>query len=95
MPQFVDNKIITLNSANAILNNGTMLSNVLFLTGCILEEDTSIIDTHRSVANAQIPVSFYVINSSNNKFKFSLKDFVLLSFMYSMYVTAHMTQPWF
>ena len=72
MPQFVDNKIITLNSANAVLNNGSMLSNVLFKTGCILEENSSIIDTHINVINAQIPVSFYVINSSNNQFKCSL-----------------------
>ena len=72
MPQFIDNKIITLNSAFGVSNNGTMLSNVLFKTGCILEEDTSIIDTHISVVNAQIPVSFYVINSSIHQFRLSL-----------------------
>ena len=37
---------------------------------------------------------FAILRVIFHKFKFSLKDFVLLSFMYSMYVTAHMTQPW-
>ena len=38
MNQITENKIITLNSASAILNNGTLLSNVLFNTGCILDD---------------------------------------------------------
>lgn len=74
MPEYVDNKIITLNSANAVQNNGTMLSNVLFKTGCILDENNSIIDTHISVINAQIPVSFYTINATNNQFKLSINN---------------------
>jgi hypothetical protein len=68
MPQYSDNKIISLNSQDGTLKNGTMLSNIVFNTGCILEEDSSIVDTHISVVNCQLPVSYYTINLSNNTF---------------------------
>ena len=69
MPQYSDNKIIALNSQEGTQRNGTMLSNILFNTGCILEEDQSIVDAHISVINCQIPVSYYTINALNNKFQ--------------------------
>jgi len=71
MNQITENKIITLNSASAILNNGTLLSNVLFNTGCILDD---INDAYISVIDAQIPVSFYTVNSTNNTFKVSINN---------------------
>ena len=68
MPEYSDNKTISLNSLDGVQKNGTMLSNMVFNTGCILEEDVSIIDTHISVINCQLPVSYYTINLSNNTF---------------------------
>ena len=69
MPQYSDNKTISLNSQDGTKRNGTMLSDILFNTGCILEEDQSIVDTHISVINCQIPVSYYTINALNNNFQ--------------------------
>ena len=68
MPQYSDNKTISLNSVDGTKLNGTMLSNIVFNTGCILEEDSSIVDCHISVINCQIPVSYYTINALNNTF---------------------------
>ena len=63
---YSENKIISLNSNYGIQKNGTLLSYMLFNTGLILEEEDSIIDSHISVINAQIPVSFYTVTSLNN-----------------------------
>lgn len=66
MPIYSENKIISLNSALGAPQNGTLMSNIVFNTGMILEEDDTIIDSHISVINAQIPVSFYTVTTLNN-----------------------------
>ena len=71
MPVYSENKIISLNSALGTLQNGTMLSNVIFNTGLILEEDDTIIDSHISLINCQIPISFYNVTQYNNTFMVS------------------------
>ena len=71
MPVYSENKIISLNSALGSLQNGTMLSNVIFNTGLILEEDDTIIDSHISLINCQIPISFYNVTQYNNAFMVS------------------------
>ena len=63
---YQDNQIITLNSANATLINSTLKSSVSFNFIGLLKEDDDIVRTYISIINAQIPMSFYVINSSNN-----------------------------
>ena len=63
---FFDNKIITLNSAYGQKINGSLSSSLLFNFQGILKEEANILRTYISVVNAQIPVSFYTINSSNN-----------------------------
>ena len=65
---------ISLNSANAILKpeNSSIgylpsfISNVSFEFPNILREDKSIVYSTIEIANAQIPVSFYQINYTNN-----------------------------
>jgi hypothetical protein len=81
MPIYSENKIISLNSLYGIQQNGTALSNILFNTGLILQEDDSIIDSHISVLNCQLPVSFYTINATNNQIRasFSGGAFLLYS----------------
>lgn len=64
---YQDNLLVTLNSKNASLNNGTLKSNVSFNFISLLRDEELMIRTYVSVLNAQIPVSFYVINSTNNK----------------------------
>ena len=65
-----DNKIISLNSADASLNNGTKKSNVYFNFSGLLKEEAGIKQVYISVINAQLPVSYYVINSTNNKLNY-------------------------
>lgn len=65
--------LINLNSNDATLSsdNGsyksTFLSNVSFKFQGLLKEDENIISTSIDLWNAEIPVSFYQINYSNNK----------------------------
>jgi len=63
---YFDNKIISLNSAYGQKINGSLSSSLLFNFQGILKEETNILRTYISVVNAQIPVSFYTINSTNN-----------------------------
>ena len=62
----IDNKIISLNSASAVLNNGTMKSDVYFNFTGLLTDEKTVRQSYVSIVNAQIPVSYYVINSTNN-----------------------------
>ena len=68
---YQDNVIITLNSANASLVNSTLKSSVSFNFIGLLKEEDDIVRSYISVINAQIPMSFYIINSTNNKLVFS------------------------
>lgn len=63
---YLDNHIITLNSSDATLLNTTSLSNVYFPFKGLLKDDVNIIRSYVTVLNAQFPVSFYVIDSTNN-----------------------------
>lgn len=68
---YQDNYMVILNSANANKKlNTTMNSNVLFSFIGLLKQDDDIIRTDISIVNAQFPISFYIINSTNNKLYF-------------------------
>ena len=64
-----DNKLIYLNSKFSTKLNGSMLSNVVFPFSGILKNETNMKHVYISMMNAQVPVSFYVINSTNNVLK--------------------------
>lgn len=66
----VENKLITLNTRYCTRNNGTLLSDVLFPFKGILKEEDDIISANICVMNAQLPVSFYTVNASNNQFRY-------------------------
>jgi hypothetical protein len=61
-----DQRIITLNSADANKNNGSFLSSVMFPFSQILSDEIDILYTTIGVLSAQIPISYYVINESND-----------------------------
>lgn len=61
MPLLIENKLITLNSANATKLNSTYNSDVLFNFKGILTNEDDIVSSNICVMNAQIPVSFYTI----------------------------------
>ena len=66
-----EKRIISLNSNNATryLNN-TMLSNVVFDFANILSPEDSIIYTECGIGNAEIPITFYNIDITNNIFNY-------------------------
>ena len=61
------NKLVTINSKYGDQENGTMKSKMLFNYQSILSDDDTVLKSFVTVLNAQIPVSFYTINSNNNK----------------------------
>ena len=63
---YQDNRIITLNSQDGEKLNGTYLSNIHFNFSGLLKEDINLIRAYVTVLNAQIPVSFYIIDDTNN-----------------------------
>lgn len=63
---YQDNRIITLNSQDGDKLNGTYLSNIQFNFSGLLKEDKNLIRSYITVLNAQIPVSFYIIDETNN-----------------------------
>jgi len=67
----VENRLITLNSADGIRRNSTALSDMLFNFQNVLSDEDDIVSSSICVMNAQFPVSFYTINSTNNIFSMS------------------------
>lgn len=65
MTTITDTKIISLNSENGILNNGSYLSSMSFNLMGLLKADPNIIHTQITLQSAQIPVSFYIVNYTN------------------------------
>jgi hypothetical protein len=63
---YQDNRIITLNSQDGEKLNGTYLSNIHFNFSGLLKDESSLIRAYVTVLNAQIPVSFYIIDNTNN-----------------------------
>lgn len=68
MGLIVENRLITLNTRYANRINGTYLSSVEFPFKGILKEEDDIVSANISVMNAQIPVSWFTVNASNNQF---------------------------
>ena len=63
---YQDNRLITLNSQDGEKVNGTYLSNIRFNFSGLLQDDIYLIRTYITVLNAQIPVSFYIIDDTDN-----------------------------
>jgi hypothetical protein len=73
MGTYIDSKVITITSQSATQKrNGTYLSNVLYEMGAFLKDEHDIIHRQITLQSAQIPYSFYVINYTNNQFKYRL-----------------------
>ena len=63
---YTKNRLITLSSKYGIQQNGTYKSHLLFNFKNLLSDDQQVLKSEVIVLNAQIPVSFYVINDYNN-----------------------------
>lgn len=69
MSIYTETRIISLNSENAtIYKNGTFLSDMVFGFSGILKDEHDIIQRQLTLVNAQLPVSFYIVNYTNDKF---------------------------
>lgn len=78
---YIDTKIIAITSQSAtIKKNDTYLSNLRYEFGQYLTDEPDIIHRQVQLLNAQIPVSFYVINSTNNQFTLKLGAGVLTTY---------------
>jgi hypothetical protein len=62
----IDSKQINLSSASATTKNGSLNSSLYFSLQNILKKEQDIFYNLISVVHCEIPVSFYIINSTNN-----------------------------
>lgn len=71
----INSRIISLNSANALLkNNTTFNSDVLFRLPGLVKKETGVKQVAFQLIDAQIPVSFYNINYTNNVLKYQISS---------------------
>jgi len=63
---YQDNRLITLNSQDGEQMNSTYLSNIRFNFSGLLQDSDNLLRTYITVLNAQIPVSFYIIDETDN-----------------------------
>ena len=62
----VDSKQVNLSSNSSTTNNGSLNSVMLFNLNNILQKQKDILYNQISISHAQIPVSYYLINNTNN-----------------------------
>lgn len=65
----MDSRLISLSSSQGVSINGSFLSNIEYP---IIIKEPNVEKIFISLLDAQIPVSFYIINYTNNKFKMKL-----------------------
>lgn len=75
-----ERRIINLNSQNATQNNGSFLSNVTFNFSNVYTLEDDVISLSGGVLSAQIPVSFYSVNYTNNVLKYCIQNDVNLNY---------------
>ena len=70
---YIDTKIIAITSQSAtIKKNGSYLSDLRYEFGQYLKDEPDIINRQIQLLNAQIPYSFYVVNYTNQIFRYKL-----------------------
>lgn len=75
MNTYTDSRLINISSGSADdLTNGTLLSSVLFRFPGLLKDELDILYTQISLLNAQIPISYYIINEYNNKLSYQIEN---------------------
>lgn len=66
---YVETRIISLNSESGTQKNGVYMSDLAFQMPLLLKDEPDIVHKQISLSNAQIPVSFYIVNYTNNVFR--------------------------
>lgn len=71
MTTYTDSRLINIDSDNAdIYNNSNFHSDMVFFFKGLLTEDDDSLYSQISIQSAQFPVSFYVVNYSNNTLRY-------------------------
>jgi len=71
----IDSRLISLNSSNAYLkNNLNFLSDVIFRLPGLLKKESDIKHVQYQIVDAQIPVSFYNVNYTNNVLNYQISS---------------------
>lgn len=65
---FTETRIISLNSESGVQKNGSFMSDLAFYFPNLLRDEPDIIHKQITLSNSQIPVSFYIVNYTNNVF---------------------------
>ena len=73
MEYITDSKQINLSSYSATTKNGSLNSSLYFNLNNILKKEQDILYNLVSVVHCEIPVSFYIINNTNNLFSYSVE----------------------
>ena len=81
---YLDSRIIILNSAHGRLLNGTYKSDIEFQFNGLLKQEDDIQQVQISLVNAQIPVSWYIINYTNNVFTLQLGNNITKTYYISV-----------
>lgn len=71
MTTYTDSRLINIDSDNAdIYNNSNFHSDMVYIFKGLLTEDDDSLYSQISIQSAQFPISFYVVNYSNNTLKY-------------------------
>ena len=81
---YLDSWIIILNSAHDRLLNGTYKSDIEFQFNGLLKQEDDIQQVQILLLNAQIPVSWYIINYTNNLFTLQLGNNITKTYYISV-----------
>ena len=81
---YLDSRIIILNSSHGRLLNGTYKSDIEFQFNGLLKQEDDIQQVQISLVNAQIPVSWYIINYTNNVFTLQLGNNITKTYYISV-----------
>ena len=81
---YLDSRIIIFNSEHGRLLNGTYESDIEFQFNGLLKQEDDIQQIQISLVNAQIPVSWYIINYTNNVFTLQLGNNITKTYYISV-----------
>jgi len=79
----IDSKQINLSSNSSMINNGSLKSEMTFKTNGILKKEKDILYNLISVVHCEIPVSYYIVNSTNNYLSLSTGNYTLINGNYN------------
>lgn len=81
---YTDSRLITLNASNAtIIYNDSLMSSCLFSFTSLLKDELDILYRQISIQNAQIPISYYIVNIYNNTLSYKIGGGVIQTATFS------------